>query len=218
MMREPPLTREAFAEATGVSRETLDRLSAYLDCLTKWQSRIGLVGETTMDDPWRRHLLDCQQLAKLFPKGAGTLTDLGSGAGFPGLVLAVTEGVTAHLVEANARKAAFLREAVRVTQAPAVVCEGRVEAIEPWPTTIITARALAPLSDLLRYALPFLDRSRELSPVCMFLKGRKWRQELTTAKESWHMRIECAPSATDSSSRILILQDISPRRAGRGPE
>jgi 16S rRNA (guanine527-N7)-methyltransferase len=126
-----PLTRAEAGAQLGVSRETLDRLQVYLDLLARWQSRINLVGPATLADPWRRHILDCAQLWRFWPTGAQTLADLGSGAGLPGLVLAVMGAPTVHLIESDQRKAAFLREASRACGVAVTVHAQRSEAIPP---------------------------------------------------------------------------------------
>ena len=111
------MTPEAFRRATGVSRETLSRLENYAEILKHWQSRVNLVGAATLPDLWRRHMYDSAQLAAHLPPSARIITDIGSGAGFPGLVLAIMLGLETHLIEANKRKCAFLREAARATGA-----------------------------------------------------------------------------------------------------
>ena len=150
-----PLTPEACAEALDVSRETLARLEAYVDLLRRWQRRRNLIGRGTEPDIWRRHILDCGQLAAHLPAGTGRIVDLGSGAGLPGIVLAVLTGAETVLVESDAAKAAFLAEAVRLTGAPCEIRRARIEALEPWPVDAIAARALAPLPRLLGLAAPF---------------------------------------------------------------
>jgi 16S rRNA (guanine527-N7)-methyltransferase len=139
------MTPAEFAAETGVSRETLARLEAYAALLLAWNRRVNLVGRGTEEDLWRRHMLDSAQLHPLIPAGARTLVDLGSGAGFPGLVLAILGGPHVHLVESDQRKAVFLREAARVTGAAAMVHAIRIEAAPPLAADIVTARALAPL-------------------------------------------------------------------------
>ena len=209
------MTPEVFREATNVSRETLDRLRVYADCLTRWQSRINLVARDSLSDLWGRHMLDSAQLVPHISGGSGTVTDLGSGAGFPGLVISIITGQEARLIEADERKAAFLREAIRLTEAPATVHNVRIEAIEPWPTRFITARALAPLDKLIALAWPFLEISADISTgfsaSCLLLKGAKWRDELTNARKSWHIDVETSASQTHHSGRVLVLRDIAPR-------
>jgi len=174
------LSPEAFAEIFSVSRETTERLRVHLDLLIRWQSRINLVGASTLADPWRRHMLDSAQIHPHLP--TGPLLDMGSGAGFPGLVLAILRGegsAPVHLVEADTRKSAFLREAIRVTEAPAVVHQRRMEDLPVFPVAALTARALAPLSRLLVWAERFLAPGVE----CLFLKGREAEKELTEAAD-----------------------------------
>jgi len=204
-----PLTPEEFRRTTGVSRETLSRLETYAGILTHWRSRVNLVSAATLPDLWRRHMLDSAQLAAQIPDDARILTDFGSGAGFPAMVLAIMLGAETHVIEANGRKCTFLREAARATGAPLQVHHGRIEAMAPWPTDVITARALAPLGKLLDYAEPFLRISHSRDPICLFLKGAKAQQELTDARQQWHMEVEPVASTSDASGSILRIRGIS---------
>src|SRR4051794_556467 len=155
-MTPRPLSPDEFAALTGVSRETLARLQAYAGLLTNWSGRINLVASSTLADPWRRHFLDSAQLFPLIPSGSQSLIDLGSGAGFPGLVLAVMGVQGIELVESDARKCAFLREAARVAGAKATVRNARIEAVTAYPAAVITARGCAPLDRLLQYSQRFI--------------------------------------------------------------
>ncbi|WP_029010836.1 16S rRNA (guanine(527)-N(7))-methyltransferase RsmG [Azospirillum halopraeferens] len=199
------MTADAFRDVSGVSRETLDRLAAYEALLRKWQASINLVGRSTLDDVWRRHILDSAQLVPLLPAGTRTLVDLGSGAGFPGLVLALMGVPDVHLVESDSRKCAFLREAARVTATPVTVHNRRIEAVSPFPADAVTARALAPLGDLLAWAEPFLAAHT----VALFLKGQNLEDELTLATKSWKMSAERFPSATDPNGTVLRVSGIA---------
>ena len=203
----PPLSREAFGDQLDVSRETLQRLSDYLDLLRRWQSRINLVGPATLADPWRRHFLDAAQLVDRVPAEAANLVDLGSGAGFPGMVLAVLGVPGVHLIEADRRKAQFLREAARVTGAPATIHAERIERMQGWPAAVVTARALAPLPRLLELA----DRFVASDSVCLFLKGKSVARELTDARVCWHMEAQTFPSQSEPTGTVLKLRGI--RRA-----
>lgn len=200
-----PLSPEAFAAETGVSRETLNRLRRYAEMLTLWQQRINLVGRSTLPDLWRRHMLDSAQLMPLLPPGARTLVDLGSGAGFPGLVLAIMGVPEVHLIESDARKAAFLREVSRETSAPATIHAIRIEAAPTLVADVITARALAPLPALLRYA------SRFAGPATVMLlpKGQDAARELTEARKQMKMQVDSVPSVTDAAGSILRISDLS---------
>lgn len=198
------MTPGQFAATLSVSRETMERLTAYAELLVRWQAKINLVGSATLADLWRRHMLDSAQMAAHLPAASGPVLDLGSGAGFPGLVLAVMTGRPVHLVEADGRKCAFLREAARVTGAAAIVHNTRIEALEPFPAAAVTARALAGLDRLLDWAAPFLQQGAP----CLFLKGARLDEELTRAGERWKMSSRRVPSLSDSSGFILILSEV----------
>jgi len=205
-----PLSREAFGEQIGVSRETLARLSIHLELLRRWQPAINLVGPASLSDPWRRHFLDCAQLATHVPRASGPATtciDVGSGAGFPGMVLALLGVSGVHLIESDRRKAQFLREVARATGAPVTIHAERLEHLRPWPAGLITARALAPLPRLLQLVEPFVASDS----VCLFLKGGSVARELTEARQSWHMVAERSPSLAHPAGVVLKLQGV--RRA-----
>jgi 16S rRNA (guanine527-N7)-methyltransferase len=220
-MRRAPNTRptrlhlgvQGFARLFPVSRETLDRLTLYVDLLERWNARINLVGRDTMGDVWRRHILDSAQLFRLVPPRARVLVDLGSGAGLPGLILAILGVPEVHLVETDQRKAAFLREALRITGTAAQLHVRRIEALTPFPADIVTARALAPLADLLDFAEPFIGPST----VCLFLKGKAADDELTRAGQAWKMRVERVPSASDPSGTILRLENLARAASDTAP-
>jgi 16S rRNA (guanine527-N7)-methyltransferase len=201
------MSADEFAATANVSRETLARLENYVSLLLKWQGSINLVGADSLKDVWRRHILDSAQLAAHIPRSAGIITDLGSGAGFPGLVLSIMLDHPIRLVEASGKKAAFLREAVRLTMAPAIVHHGRIERVEPWPSDVVLARALAPLTLLLDYAEPFL-RDAGKDATCIFLKGGRAAEELTESSKSWTMSVERFQSVSDPTGIILRLRDI----------
>jgi len=199
------MTPAAFAAETGVSRETLARLESYADLLRRWQRSVNLVSPSTVPDLWRRHMLDSAQLWPLLPE-TRRLVDIGSGAGFPGLVLSILGVPEVHLIESDRRKAAFLAEAARVTAAPALVHAGRAEdpavvAAVGGPADVVTARALAPLPRLLEHAAPYLAQHT----VCVFLKGRNVDQELTDAAISWTMAVDRVPSRSDPGGTVLRL-------------
>ena len=199
-----PLGAGGFAKLIDVSRETLDRLIVYVDLLTNWNRRINLVGRDTVGDAWRRHILDSAQLYALIPPGARILVDLGSGAGFPGLVLAILGVPEVHLIEADQRKAVFLREAIRITGATATIHATRLDRVKPFIADVITARALAPLGELLEISADF----RDFHTVCLFPKGRGLGEELTDAAKAWKMRPHIWPSQSDPSGGILRLENI----------
>ena len=205
MSREAPLGPEGFAEIIPVSRETLARLEAYAALLTRWSARINLIGHNTIADLWRRHILDSAQLRSHLPDSAGNLIDLGSGAGLPGLVLAILGAPDVELVEADSRKCAFLREAARITEVAVTIRPCRIEAVPPHPVDVVTARACAPLDRLLDFAAPFLDPDS----VCVFLKGERVEEELTLARKHWTMTASIYPSRSDPRGVVLRLQQVA---------
>lgn len=202
-----------FAADTNVSRETVDRLSAYAALLVKWQQRINLVSAATLEELWRRHMLDSAQLLPLLPAGARKVVDLGSGAGFPGLVLAILGVPEVHLIESDQRKCIFLAEAARASGLTAgpnpIIHNGRIETISGLNADAITARACAPLDQLLSYAQKFLWHDGK----ALFLKGAAVEEELTRARKNWHMELERFPSASDPTGCILRIGQV--RRAGQ---
>jgi len=191
--------------ALGLDDVTRSRLEAYVALLVKWQARINLVAPATLPDVWSRHVLDSAQLFALMAGHAGPVLDLGSGAGFPGLVLAIMGRDDVILVESDRRKAAFLLEAARVTGARVLVEACRIEALRPIRAGIVTSRALAPVSDLLHYARPFADEST----LYLLLKGERAEAELTTARERWNMRVDKTPSLSDARGVILRLEGVT---------
>ena len=205
MRREPLLDAQGFAEIIPVSRETLARLEAYAALLTRWSARINLIGRDTITDLWRRHILDSAQLRAFVPNRARSMIDLGSGAGLPGLVLAILGVPGVELIEADSRKCAFLREALRVTGAAALIRPCRIEAVPRHPVDIITARACAPLDRLVGLAEPFLGPDSE----CLFLKGERIEQELTIAREGWTMTVSACQSRSDPRGVVLRLQQVA---------
>ncbi|WP_119679814.1 16S rRNA (guanine(527)-N(7))-methyltransferase RsmG [Indioceanicola profundi] len=201
------MTPADFQSLFGVPRETLDRLATYEALLRKWNPTINLVSRTTLADAWARHFADSAQLFALVPPVTHTLVDLGSGAGFPGLVLAILGVPEVHLVESDQRKGAFLREVARATGAPVTVHTARIEAAKVPSADVVSARALADLSDL----LPMAVRILKPGGICLFPKGKTAADELTRAGDSWTMRVERFPSRTDPAATLLRLSDISRR-------
>jgi 16S rRNA (guanine527-N7)-methyltransferase len=198
------LSAAEFAALVPVSRETLDRLRLYAELLGKWTRKINLVAPQSMADVWRRHILDSAQLHRLLAPETRTLVDLGSGAGLPGLILAILGVPDVHLVESDLRKAAFLQEAARQTGTRATIHARRIEAAPAVEADAVTARALARLAILLGHAGRFLKPGG----ACYFLKGALSADELTEARESWHMEVRQFPSLSDASGVIVKLESI----------
>ena len=206
-----PLDPDGFVAATGVSRETLARLEAYAVLLRQWSGRINLVGASTLPDLWRRHFLDSAQLLPLIPAGAQSLIDLGSGAGFPGLVLAIMGVPGVELVEADARKCAFLREAARVAESTVTIRNARIEAVPAHLADVVTARGCAPLDRLLVLAQRFIGPDT----VCLFPKGKEAGQEIATARQAWTMDVVTHDSRSDPRGMILCLRGVARHEAVR---
>lgn len=197
-----------------VSRETLAKLEAYVALLLKWQAKINIIGPSTAEQVWDRHIADSLQLAPLVdrfvPEGPVCLLDMGSGAGLPGIPLALhlaqSRSMHAHLVDSNSKKAAFLREAVRLTGLAGDVHCRRIEAVEPAQTipapNIVVSRALAPLDQLAQWALPWIEQGA----VGMFLKGRSVEKEVAATDPSRPVVYTIVPSELNLESSIVVVK------------
>jgi 16S rRNA (guanine527-N7)-methyltransferase len=196
----PDIRRRTLAAVLGTAPDaipdaTLDRLTALVEVMASWTRRINLVGPATVPEAWTRHVLDSAALRPLIPPHARRLADLGSGAGFPGLVLAILGAPDVHLVESDQRKATFLREAARATGTPVTVHARRIEALDPLRADVVSARALAPLPEL----LPLVVRHLEPDGVALLPKGRTAEDELTACADQWIMRVDRCPVAGPST-------------------
>ena len=200
-----PLSPSDAVRLIGAAPESAARLSTYVDLLAKWNAKINLVGPNTLDDSWRRHILDSGQLLRYLPETPGVLIDLGSGAGLPGLILAILSPWQVHLIESDSRKCVFLREAARLTGTNVTIHNTRIEAAPEIRADVVTARALAPLDKL----LPMAARLLKPAGCAVFLKGARWAEELTDAQKSWHMSVSDYPSRTDPAARILLLEQLA---------
>ncbi len=189
-----------------VSRETRGRLTVYAQLVQRWNSRINLVSGLSAGQFASRHLLDCLQLIPLMPANIERAADIGSGAGLPGLVLAIATATPFLLIEADLRKAAFLREAVRQTGAPARVLARRAESVRE-TVDLVTARAVAPMSALLAWSFSLLRPGG----TCLLLKGSGLAAELRQAETRWSIQVEVWPSTTAQGSSIVSIRDLRPR-------
>jgi 16S rRNA (guanine527-N7)-methyltransferase len=206
--------RERALALTPVSRETIARLDRFVELLVAWQQHTNLIARSTMPTLWTRHVADSLQLVG-FAADARIWADLGTGGGFPGLVVACavaeTEGAHVHLVESIGKKATFLREAVRVTGAPATVHAMRIEDFvdkHPESLDVVMARALAPLPELLRIAYPLL----KTGALGLFPKGQDVAVELTEAAKCWKIQSSLIKSRTDSKGQIVSVRGLEPVR------
>lgn len=205
-MEQRQAISERLSDEFGVSRETLLLFDAFVLLLLHWQKHINLIAPSTIPDVWNRHILDSVQLARLHPQ-AMTWVDLGSGGGLPGLIIACLLKQQAnswiHLVESNGKKAAFLRHVSMTLELPAIIHADRIESAVgalPQPE-IVTARALAPLSDLIGFSNLLLKRGA----IGLFPKGRDVNEELTNAHRNWHFSSTLHHSVTDPAARIVEI-------------
>nr|WP_325357435.1 16S rRNA (guanine(527)-N(7))-methyltransferase RsmG [Acidisoma sp.] len=188
-----------------------DKLAVYAELLTRWNRTIRLVSTQDVPAIWTRHVMDSLQLLPFLPPGLAGAIDLGSGGGLPGLVLALASDVHFDLIEADARKAAFLKEAAQATGAPVTIHAQRIEAVSLPPSGFVTARALAPLPKLLSLAAPLLAPGG----LCLFPKGQSFDAEIDDARHSWTMTIETMPSRTSPEGRLLLIRDLRQKDTGR---
>lgn len=196
-----------------VSRETMDKLKAYETSLCEWQNRMNLVSKNSLEDAWQRHFQDSMQLFSLLPQ-QGIVYDFGSGAGFPGMVLAImasekTPYLKFKLVESIKKKTLYLNEVKKITGISNVeVLNKRIEDIPAEAADVVTSRAMASLSDLLNYAQKFCTRKTK----CIFLKGKSYADEIAEAEKLWKFKAEVLPSQESDEGVILIITDIHKRR------
>lgn len=209
-----PYGPSEFAAEFNVSRETLTRLESYAALLIKWNKAINLVSPKSLDTLWERHFRDSAQLCDLIATETKQILDLGSGGGFPGLVLAIMlapRGTHIEMVESDTRKALFLQTVIRETDLgdTASVTAERVEALAPRTPDVITARAFAPLPALLDYVAPHGQRNGAAKTICLFLKGQSWQDELTDAQKAWTIAVETIPSLTASTGVVLKIRKFN---------
>lgn len=189
----------------NVSRETIERLKIYQHLLETWQKKVNLVSASTLPFAWERHFKDSLQLLPYLPQKKVSLIDLGSGAGFPGLVLAIArpETLDVTLVEADLKKCLFLENVSRETFSPVTILRSRIESLESTlKADVITARGLAPLTLLLGYAISLMKEEA----ACLFLKGKEFEKEIQEAQKKWEFDLEIFPSLADSRGRILKIK------------
>lgn len=196
-----------------VSRETYDDLVKFGDLVRKWTSKINLIASSTLDDLWNRHIVDSAQLYQFVPKSFDSWVDIGSGGGFPGVIMAIyakthQPSATFTLIESDQRKATFLRTASRELALNMTVVAERIEAATPVKADIVSARALTTLSTL----LPLAKRHLKPTGLCLLHKGRRVQDEIAEARKTWQFDLEERPSITDPDARLLAIQRIS--RAG----
>ena len=201
---------QAYEERLNVSRETFSRLETLVDLLKKWNPRINLVSKSTLDTLWERHILDSVQVFRAADRDYSKWVDIGSGGGFPGLVVAIlaaeeNPGSQITMIESDQRKCAFLRTVLRETGISGNVIAKRIEAVEPQGADILSARALADLSKLFEFA----ERHLSEGGVALFPKGVTWEKELNAARKTWSFEAEVIKSETESGAVILKIEGLS---------
>lgn len=190
----------------NVSRETILRLEVYKSLLEKWQPKINLISSSTLSQLWKRHFEDSLQLLSYLPENPVSLVDLGSGAGFPALVLALARPHTLQvtLIESDKKKSLFLENVSRETKIPVTILTARIESIKDLKADVITARGLTSLTKLLTLSYPFFNTHSE----ALFLKGKGFEDEIKEAKKIWNFDLEIFPSLTDSTGKILKIKHL----------
>lgn len=209
------LSEKMFFERLNVSRETQKNIRIYAGLLRKWQKKINLVSETTLPDLWGRHFYDSYQLKKLFDLSRVEnsdenlqILDIGSGAGFPGLLLSMLDLGTFHMVESNGKKSTFMRQVIRETNCKAIVHTARAEELPPFPVDYIISRACASLDKLFDLGRNFIRQDT----ICLFLKGQIADQEIEQARANWSFEIEKFTSVSAESGVILKVSHIKALR------
>ncbi len=188
----------------NVSRETIEKLELYVRLLKEWNRTINLVSASSLPDVWQRHILDSAQLFSYIGSDTKSLIDFGSGAGFPGMVLAIMGIKTVTLVEADSRKCSFLREVARQTDTVVEIVNERIESLEPWSVDVVTSRALSTLDKLVEYSYPFINGSG----VMLCLKGEKVDQEIAEASVNWNFDFKKFSSKTSCQGCVLRVKNI----------
>ncbi len=214
----PGFGPQEFSQRFAVSHETLEKLQIYRRLLIQWQDAVNLVAPATLDAIWLRHFADSAQLLLHAPKNAKTWIDLGSGAGFPGLVIAIMianqSGSCVHLVESNGRKCSFLSEVAQHTGAAITVHNARIADFassgEVTAAEVVTARALAPLGRLFELSQPFLRAGAS----ALFLKGREAEKEIAAARKAWTFEVQMYPSISEVDGRVLKIEKLMLKRGG----
>ena len=200
----------SLPENLDVSRETLEKLNILSDLLTHWNPKINLVSKSTLPDLWTRHILDSAQIFHLAPHPVSHWVDLGSGGGFPGLVIAIMSAdhqspIKTTLIESDARKCAFLRTVIRETGVAAHVINDRIEAVDPLMADVVSARALASLDQL----LVFVEHHLAPSGTALLLKGANWEKEVENAQTLWNFDYQIVKSQTETGPVILSVTGVS---------
>ena len=196
--------RAEFIKQIGSPAEVIEKLERYAALLNEWSERFNLVAASTLPHIWSRHFLDSAQLFRFIPDTARVIADIGSGAGFPGLVLSIMGIKKVHLIDGTGKKANFLRAVVDDLKLDAIVHQERAENMGDLKADVITARALAPLPELLGFSNALIRKGT----ICLYLKGQNVDAELTESAKYWTFSHEKFASISDPSGSVLILKDV----------
>ena len=203
---------EDFCSIQYVSRETYDKFVIYFETLVKWQKSINLISNSSLESIWSRHILDSAQLYKYTQNINGNILDFGSGAGFPGLILAMMGNKNVNAVEADEKKCIFLKEVSRLSNTKINIYNSRIEKLNFIKPELITARALAPLKKLIEYIENYMKKGGKLTqdfPKLLFLKGKSYKEELLELKKIRNFDVTILPSMSDKYGKILYIKNIS---------
>ncbi|MFV0430888.1 MAG: 16S rRNA (guanine(527)-N(7))-methyltransferase RsmG [Alphaproteobacteria bacterium] len=208
MTKIPQQLNSYIYDELDFTEKMAEKLVLWHDALLKWQPKINLISPKTINDVWERHFMDSLQLAQYLPKQTKELqfADFGSGAGFPGLAIALQVDAIVHLVESDQRKAIFLREVIRLwgDSSRIKVISQRIESLEDASYDYISARALADLNQLLAWACSYLKKDGQ----CLFLKGKNWKEEILNAQKYWQFDYENYQSITNDEAMVILAKNI----------
>lgn len=188
----------------SVSRETIEKLEIYISLLQQWNKKINLVSQQGMDQVWKRHVYDSFQLIRYLDSSVKSIADLGSGGGFPGLILALSTDIPVILIESDMRKTIFLREVLRQTKTQATVLCQRIENVNAISADVVTARALTSLTQLLKFSKNILNKNG----YCLFLKGRSVNLEIEEAQKDWKINYKTFSSQTNADGVIVKINQF----------
>jgi len=204
-------TYESFCSQVVVSRETYEKLRIFHETLIKWQKSVNLISKDSIKNIWIRHFLDSAQLYSFIKDIKGNVIDFGSGAGFPGLILAIMGKKNIHLVESDHKKCVFLKEVSILTDVDVTIHNCRIENLSSIKVDLITSRALAPLNKLINYVEIFVNKStigKKNLPKLLFLKGKSWKSEILELNKTKKIKCQEFPSLTDNYGRVIYIDKI----------
>jgi 16S rRNA (guanine527-N7)-methyltransferase len=204
-------TYEEFCSYQHVSRETFNKFKIFIEVLLKWQKSVNLISNSTINTIWKRHFLDSAQLYTYSQDIKGNILDIGSGAGFPGMILAMMGNNNVNLIESDQKKCIFMREVARLTNTKVKIYNCRIEDLDYMKPELIISRALAPLSKLIEYVDNHMNKNIEenkVTPKLLFLKGKNYNNEIYDLLKIRKLEIDIFPSITDDLGKVLYIKNI----------